>query len=153
MTEDEAAEAHRAEVVKAKAERDAAWEAKREAFEARVALLPEAFQRRIAYFLAGVPRWGADHGGYELFCCEEAVKIIGACKTSAEVSAFAKDDARQSAVLGDTLTEHSGNTFGAACMLAQASLQGVELWKVHGALCPLVGCEGYGCYASRKEAP
>lgn len=149
MTEAEADAAHRAEVVKAKAKRDAEWLAGEAEYMRKVALLPEPFQKRIRYFLSGVPRWGADHGAYELFCCQEAVKILGACKTVAAVKAFYDDHDMQKAVLGDTLEEHSGNTFGAACLLARASIEGIEVWQMHGALCPLVGCDAYGCYASR----
>jgi hypothetical protein len=43
---------------------------------------------------------------------------------------------------------HSGNSFGAAVRLAYLYLTQPDLVeKEHGALCPLVGCEDYGCYS------
>lgn len=45
--------------------------------------------------------------------------------------------------------EHSGNTFGAACKLAHCFVAEPHLIsKMHGALCPLVGCEEYGCWST-----
>ena len=44
---------------------------------------------------------------------------------------------------------HSGNTFGIAVRLAWHFLVNPELvLQEHGAMCPLVGCRDYGCWAS-----
>jgi hypothetical protein len=48
---------------------------------------------------------------------------------------------------------HSGNSFGAALRLAYLYLERPDLIaKEHGALCPLVGCQDYGCYATIANA-
>ena len=48
---------------------------------------------------------------------------------------------------------HSGKSFGAAMFLASMFLQRPALIaKAHGALCPLVGCDDYGCYATVANA-
>lgn len=152
QTEEEFAAAQRAEWATRAEEEDRKWEAGRAEFDAEVAKLPTPFQKRISWFLEGTDRWGARFGGYELFCCKEAVRIAEVCKTPEDVQAFAKDDDRQKAVLGDSLASHSGNTFGMSCLLANIYREKPELlWQTHGALCPLVGCSDYGCWASRRK--
>ncbi len=50
--------------------------------------------------------------------------------------------------------EHSGNTFGVACKLAHCYAAEPDLVpKMHGALCPLVGCESYGCWSTTVGQP
>ncbi len=115
-----------------------------------VAALPEPFRDRIVFFMCK-PDWGHKFGGYELFTCQEAVKIANHCKTPDAIKEFHDSpwDARKE-VVSD---EHSGNTFGTACQLAMFYLRTPELLrKAHGALCPLVGCEDYGCWCTTEEA-
>jgi len=140
-------------------------EATRAERDARVAALPKVFRERVERFQRARPDWRRDHEPYELFCCEEAVKIANYARgltfmnLNVHVDArtqekwtldrFYKDTELQKAVLGKTLEDHSGNTFGAACNLAQIFLDRPEfVVKQHGALCPLVGCEEYGCWAA-----
>ncbi len=121
------------------------WEDALEENTARIDAMPASFQKRVHFFLR-TPGWGPTFGKYELFVCSEAIKIAAACTTPEDVNAFYSDSARQDGVIDK---EHSGNTFGAACSLAARYLHDDStLWQAHGALCGLVGCEGYGCFAN-----
>lgn len=123
-------------------------EASRAVNDARIAALPVEFQQRIERFRAGNPDFWWDHQPYELFCCEEAIKIAEALKDRPnDVPAFAKLDWQQQKQLVPTLDDgHSGNTFGSAVRLAHWYLTNREnVVLEHGALTPLVGCEAYGC--------
>ncbi len=115
----------------------------------RIAALPEIFRERLAKFQKdGGHEFRRDYEGYELFCCEEAVKIATALKDRGEaVQAFAKLDWTQQKMVVPALSDdHSGNTFGTACRLAHWYLQRPEnVVREHGALTPLVGCDAYGC--------
>ncbi len=121
----------------------------------RRAALPPPLRERIEGFAAARPNWRRDHEGYELFVCEEAAKL--AAFFSGDVAGLR---AFWSASLEDkkarcpdlAYAEHSGNTWGAACMLAGVLLEHPERApQVHGALCPLVGCQEYGCFAARSK--
>lgn len=115
----------------------------------RIAALPAPFRERIEKFQRdGGHEFRRDYEGYELFCCEEAVKIATALKDRTEdVPAFAKLEWKQQQMIVPTLSEdHSGNTFGMACRLAHWYLTRPEnVTREHGALTPLVGCKDYGC--------
>ncbi len=133
-------------------ERTEQWLAGLAEFKARVAKLPEPFRDRIAGFMVR-PEWGPGFGGYELFACEEAVKIALALHTDDAIRAYRKAgcNRQRELVPGVAYEEHSGNTFGAACTLAQLYVTNAALVaKMHGALCPLVGCQNYGCWATRQ---
>ena len=106
--------------------------------------LPEEFQQRIVRFRRHCPK-GEKHfrinfEPYELFVCEEAVKILKALEDGT-IQAIEDTDLR--GILSD---DHSGNTAGACKMLARAALENPEyvVWA-HGAMTPLTGCEEYGC--------
>ena len=156
MTEAQAEEQQEREVAEQKERRRREWEDKKEDTLARVSRMPGLFQRRFEFFMRR-PEWGGDFGLYEVFSMEEAVKIAEICKTAERVEWFAKaEPAFQKGAAnaaGITLSDdHSGNTFGAACHLAHGYLaQPDALHMMHGALCPLVGCKEYGCYASTVE--
>ena len=109
----------------------AQWQEGLADYDRRVSALPKAFQERIAAFRAHNPDWGWRFGGYELFCCEQAALIL----------------------VGETPGDgHSGNTLGTARSLATCFLKSPDVVvKMHGAMCPLVGCEDYGCYAARVK--
>jgi hypothetical protein len=110
----------------------------------RVAALPKVFRDRLQKFRANNADFRWKYEDYELFTCEEAVKIAAHCKTAEAVDTFSKApwDEQKAVVSGG----HSGNTFGMACYLAKLSLAHPEgVVKLHGALAPLVGSEEYGC--------
>jgi len=140
-------------VARQKQERRDAYEAKREDFDRRVLALPEMLRLRVKRFRAiGENAWRHDHEPYELFCCEQAVVISEAVLTVEELQAFAGLPWEAQKRRVPKLDEgHSGNTFGASCALARALLERPDLLpKMHGALCPLVGCEAYGCFAAHE---
>ena len=119
-------------------------------FNARIGKLPELIQERITRFRAK-NGWGPAFLTYELFVCEEAVKIAEVCETVEGVDEFIKlPTSTQTKMVSD---QHSGNTFGMAVRLAHAYLKEPALLpRMHGALCALVGCEEYGCWAASQEA-
>ena len=99
--------------------------------------------------------WGPEFGPYELFCCEEAIKIATALGTEDKVRVFGRleHEEQKKMVPGLDYGEHSGNTFGTSVQLALFYVSRPEmLYKVHGALCPLVGCNTYGCWSTTSEA-
>jgi hypothetical protein len=142
------------------AKKRADWEAKKET-AATIAKMPETFRKRVEFFMRN-PDWGWEFGGYEIFCCTEAVKIaewlalsVSDQRVADRIKIFSMSTSEEQKKLVPELDyeNHSGNTFGAACHLAHAYVtQPDSLWKHHGALCPLVGCKDYGCFASTKEA-
>jgi hypothetical protein len=95
----------------------------------------------------------AAYEGYELFVCEEAVKLIDALKMAEAVIAFQALCWNEQIARVPTMSgEHSGNTFGMACLLAHEFLvhpERVKRW--YGALAPLVGSQEYGCVPRPKE--
>jgi hypothetical protein len=117
----------------------------RKDMDKRVAALPEVFRTRIQKFREANKDFRWKFEGYELFTCEEAVKIAARCKTLEEVKAFhdLPWEEQKKAGISDG---HSGNTFGMACRLASWFLTKPEnVTKEHGALVALVGCDEYGC--------
>lgn len=117
----------------------------REGMDKRVAALPEVFRARIQKFRKTNKDFRWKFEGYELFTCEEAIKIAAHCKTLDKVKAFHELpwEEQQKAGISD---QHSGNTFGMSCRLAMWFLtQPENVTKEHGALVGLVGCENYGC--------
>jgi hypothetical protein len=129
------------------AKKKAEWNDNREETAARIAALPERFRERIEFFMRQ-PDWGWEFGFYELFCCEEAVKIAKALETREKIEAFASMKAdRQRELVPDLSEDHSGNTFGAATTLAHCFVTTPQsVFQVHGAMCPAVGCRNYGCW-------
>lgn len=155
-TEAEQEELHRKKQAESESKKRTDYDAKTEDYNRRVATLPPPFTERIMGFRNWKPEtWKYDFEPYELFTCEQAVEIATALKTSEEISRFHKLDFSEQKKLVAALSEdHSGNTFGAACLLANIYLTKPELLpSAHGALCPLVGCNEYGCVASRSKKP
>lgn len=141
---------------KIRADKVAEYEGKRTEFETRVAALPDKLRERIEGFRSFKGEgWRHEFEPYELFCCEEAVKIHAAFPSVEQIQAFSKMEyAAQKAAFPALSTEHSGNTFSMSVRLAFHLTNNPDLLpKEHGALCALVGCEDYGCYASRSGAP
>jgi hypothetical protein len=135
--------------------RRAAFAEGRAVFDARVAALPAPLRARMEGFLAAGPDWGWKLGDYELFACEEAAKLAAALGTTAEVEAFARApvSAQRERVPAVAYDEHSGNTFGAATVLARMlHADPAVVPKMHASLCPLVGCEDGRCWSVRGTA-
>jgi hypothetical protein len=135
--------------------------------DALLATLPEEFQRRVARFRAINPLFDEEFLPYEVFVCEQAVRIVEALPTKEALRAWWKLDSlgldvpqeerelsREQfyAMVPGLSHEHSGNTMGKAAQLAFIYVDEpawVEL--AHGALDGLVGCEEYGCFASLPD--
>lgn len=132
----------------------ARWKAGLAEYERRLEELPEPFRARIRFFMRR-EQWGPRFGDYELFVCQEALKILAVVNTVEALARFHRASHEGQRALIPTLDyhNHSGNTFGQACLLARLYLAGPDyIPKAHGGLCPLVGCDEYGCYASTEEA-
>lgn len=152
-TEEQERVRHEAWVAAQRAKKRAEYDAQRATTEARLRALPPAFQERVIGFRASNPKFW-EFEGYEIFCCEEAVKIAATLKDKDAVVAFGKMSKSEQKETVPTLAydQHSGNTFGVAVLLACHYLVHPDLLpREHGALCPLVGCEEYGCAAARAE--
>ena len=121
---------------------------------AQIASLPAAFIARITHFQNAIPTWRRDYEPYELFVCTEAVKIGSHFKTVEELDAWYKLSPSEQQEVLECSDEHSGNTFGSACLLAKFMIMGNDeaIIKYHGALCPLVGCKDYGCSSTYPDA-
>lgn len=154
-TDEEDKAKHKAEVDEANAKKIQAYEETGKAELAERALkLPDIFQQRISGFHKRNPDFGWQNGSYETFVCEQAVLIADTLMTAARVDEFRKAHWELQAKMVPMLSdEHSGNTLGAAMHLANWYLvEPSNVPKAHGALCPLVGCDDYGCYAASEEA-
>lgn len=164
-TEDE----QRAKFAREKAERDAARlrefeETGKAKLDAQYAALPPIFQARIDKFRRNNPDFRVEYEPYEMFCCEEAVKLARHLASveamdhyislarhetySADLPRWHREWEEQKAidVAAGISNDHSGNTHGAMVALASLYLRspaGVE--RMHGALAPLVGSFAYGC--------
>lgn len=121
--------------------------------DSRIQKLPVEFQQRIHGFRERNENFGWKYETYELFCCEEALKIANHFNDPDKIRWWYRlPYQQQQAEFTGLSDEHSGNTFGASVTLAVLFLEEPELLpKMHGALCPLVGCEDYGCFAAQKE--
>lgn len=154
-TEAEEKERHQQWLAKREQKQREEAEANAAEADARIAKLPQPFQDRIQGFRKRKPdfRWKFEE--YELYCCEQAAVFAQAFPTPEAIEKFAKakSDA-QLQMLPSLDQEHSGNTFGASVQFARLFVAGNYdfLFKAHGAMCPLVGCDDYGCYASSPEA-
>jgi hypothetical protein len=141
------------ERAKMKSDRVAEYECKRATFDAKVAALPAPLRDRVEAFRAFKPEWRWDYEPYEVACCEEAARLAAKFKTGDALKAFSKlgyDE--QKAAYPEMDSGHSGNTWGVSIRLAWLLCEKPDvLVQEHGALCPLVGCEDYGCFASREE--
>ena len=109
--------------------------------------LPQLFQLRIQRFRKHNRNFRWEFESYELFCCEEAVKIANALKTEDAIIEWSKKDWKEQVKQVPISDGHSGNTFGCAVVLARLyARKSPSVISVHGALVPLVGCKKYGCY-------
>ena len=136
------------------AKKRADYEQSKPANDARIDKLPRAFQKRIEGFRERRADFGWQHEAYELFTCEQAAAFAEAFPDDDALTAFHQMSYEQQRAACPAMDDgHSGNTFGAAVHLARLYLTRPDLVpKAHGAVCPLVGCDDYGCYASTEEA-
>lgn len=135
-----------------KADRVAEYEGKRATYDAKVAALPVPLRARVEAFRAFKPEWRWDYEPYELACCEEAARLAAHFKTGDALKAFSSlgYDA-QKAEYPEMDDGHSGNTWSMSIRLAWLLCEKPDLLvKEHGAMCPLVGCEDYGCFSARE---
>lgn len=114
--------------------------------DAQYDALPIVFKKRIDRFRNNNKRFRIDFEPYELFCCEQAIIIANVCKTADEVEAFSKKEYNeQKAQVTEISDDHSGNSFSCSVHLAYWYLKELNMvYKLHGALSPLVGSDEYG---------
>lgn len=93
--------------------------------------LSAPLRARIDRFRAEKPTFGMDSEAYEMFACVEADKIaaylrprVDAGETPANVVASFRDLPYDEQIAAGLSDQHSGNTFGGACMMAQRLLAG-----------------------------
>ncbi len=115
--------------------------------------LPEPFRRRIDRFRhAGGNEWRWNFESYEMMCCVDGAKLAEQLGTPEAVKEFAEADHEEQKQMAEFSDQHSGNSFGFALRLAWLYLTDPELViREHGALTPLVGCEGYFCEHEASE--
>jgi hypothetical protein len=163
QTEDEMDAEHAAFVAEEHAKRQVALEREMPDRDRRRAALPEPFRLRLDGFEQARPDWRRDREVYELFCCEEAALIAGHFANKGAdlgerlglLHAFrtASTEDEKAELPGLKYDEHSGNTWGCANCLAEIYLANPDLVpQMHASICPIVGCETCGCFASRPEA-
>lgn len=151
LTADEEQQRNLEWVASEKRKKRESWEASKNETAQRIKALPEPFQQRIEFFMRD-PAWGPEFGPYELFVCEEAAKIAAYCGTPEAITELRAAPIEKQLTAGVS-DGHSANTHGAAFSLALCFLENWLLVpKMHGAMCPLVGCRDYGCFAVTREA-
>lgn len=145
-TPDEEVEQHRQWVAEKEAKDRAEFEEHRESIDVRYDTLPKCFRKRIDKFRDNNPEFRWKYEDYELFVCEEAIKIAKALKTDKAIVDWKEGNPFSDSRV-DISRDHSGNTFGFAVLLARLFAQGEEekIIGAHGALAPLVGSKEYGC--------
>lgn len=119
--------------------------------DAEYAALPDIFKRRIDKFRKNNPDFRWKYESYEMFICNEAVKIAKAFETTDTINSWKKLPYKEQIKSVPIAEGHSRNTFGMACYLACLYIEypeGVE--KLYGALAPLVGSEEYGCIPKKQ---
>ena len=137
------------EIARKKAQREkelSEFEENKAELNRRYNALPEIFRQRIDRFRRNNPDFRIKFEPYELYCCEEAIKIAVACEDYPRVEAFNAMSYETQKLVVPTLDDgHSGNTFGCSVKLAYWYLKQPEnVVKLHGALSPLVGSVAYG---------
>jgi hypothetical protein len=123
----------------------------RESFTVRINALPSPFQKRLFQFRERNPDYGWKFEGYELTCSETAAIIASACERREGGTVedwFGKYRAAawefQLTMTGPLSEGLSGNMHGFATRHAWLYLNSPDLIASdHGALCILVGCEGF----------
>lgn len=149
-TPEQDAARHREWVAENQAKRRREFEANREKLDADYASLSPEFRTRLDGFRRRRADWRWEFEPYEMSVCVDAVRIARALGSADAVTHFhGLPWAEQQTLVPGLFQGHSGNSFGMACHLARISLDRPDLIeRAHGALCPLVGCEEYGCVAA-----
>jgi hypothetical protein len=149
MTEDEIEEDKEATTRQYTEDKKREFLESKDRLDADFETLPEVFKKRIARFRNANPNFRWEYEPYEMFCCKQALLIAETLKTQEEVTRFKGLSYEEQCELVPIDSSHSGNTFGMAVLLAWIYLTTPDaVWRFHGALCNLVGCEAYG---DRKE--
>jgi len=146
-TEAEQKEKNRKDSELAQSEKRNKFEENKVSYFTRISKLPSVFQGRIAKFQNTNPDYDWNFGDYELFCCEQAVKLADYFKNDEALLAWDKLDYKEQEKQCPVLDKgHSGNTFEVSVRLSHWYLSNPEnVIAEHGALTPLVGCKEYGC--------
>lgn len=113
--------------------------------DAKIANLPEIFQKRIKNFQRA-PFFREDLEKYEIFVCEQAVLFAERLKTVKKLILWSKLSWEHQVQFIPQLEEagYSGKAFGAACLLARAYLEKPDMiTEICGALAPLVDSDAY----------
>jgi hypothetical protein len=149
-TEDEQMAKEEADLAIERKKQAQAYARKKPKNDEAIAKLPQVFQDRITGFRERRPGWGPEFEDYELMCCQQAVVFAETLKNADAISAWYKlPEKEQMRMVPGMHGDHSGNTFGTAARLAIAYLDTPDLIpKMHGAMCPLVGCVDYGCWVA-----
>lgn len=123
--------------------------------EARIAVLPDPFRKRMEGFLRRAPETAWKHQEYELVTCEAALEILKACPTLEVVDVYAKANYADQIQLTPALEpmDLSGNMHACAIALARFMRRGQEdrVWQSHATICPVVGCAEAGCWATERQ--
>lgn len=118
------------------------------------ATLPPEFQRWIARLRSKTSDYRWQYEEYDMTVALDAVKIANRFKGDIEgVKKFHELDwTQQKEMIPDLFDGHSGNSFTHAIQYAVIYMK-TPKWIpfAHGALTPLVGCEGYGCHPLTPE--
>lgn len=145
--EEHASELHQEWCDKKDAKEMETFLAEKDSIDARIKALPTEFQVRFeGYHKAGGDKWRAAYEPYELYCCEEAMKVVNHLKTSEKIREYwGMEDYKAQQKISDEIgldDGHSGNTFGHSLKLATAFLENPELVdKVPSGMSPIVGSD------------
>ncbi len=155
-TEEEDKAYHRLQRHKREVERQREFEENEEDLYARWDALPVPFRARLTYFVRHNPDFYWEFLPYELMVCEDAAKLALVASAHEDPSAWIEqfyklDYERQREQVPQLSDGHSGNSFGFVVRLAHVHARGEMVELEHGALCPLVGCEAYGCRFADEE--
>lgn len=141
-------------------QRRAEYAEKQGEFTARISALPGPCQKRLFQFRERNPDFGWNFEGYELACSEMAAAVARACENREGKSVDewfewfmeASWDV-QAGIFGDAAEGASGNMASFAIRQAYFLATDPSLVPMdHGALCALVGCDGFkACDAYWKK--
>jgi len=135
----------------ARLNRNAEYAAAKDGFTARINALPAPLQKRLFQFRERSRDFGPDFEGYELATAEMAAAVAKAAELRVDESAEAwfrrfKESSweSQAAIFGKSCDGASGNMASFAIRQAWLLVTQPDLVpKDHGALCILVGCDGF----------
>ena len=135
---------------KQEASEKALFRKNRPKLDAQYRSLPEVFKHRIDKFRQNNPDFRWKYEAYEMYVCTQAVKIAEAAQKAEVIRSWDEGNGfisfeKAKSVVPGLDDGHSGNTFGAACLLAILYLSNQRgVVRHHGAMAPLVGSKEYG---------